>query len=91
MKSKGNNIIQMTTAKILYNNLHSTGVTVSNAMSLQVSLEKNKVLPLKKKILQSATSQKKKKNTVPQITSLPFELSKSMSYYTLYHNKGHKP
>lgn len=71
----------MTTAKILYNNLHSTGVTVSNAMSLQVSLEKNKVLPLKKK----------KKNTVPQITSLLFELSKSMSYYTLYHNKGHKP
>lgn len=70
----------MTTAKILYNNLHSTGVTVSNAMSLQVSLEKNKVLPLKKK-----------KNTVPQITSLLFELSKSMSYYTLYHNKGHKP
>ena len=61
MKSKGNNIIQMTTAKILYNNLHSTGVTVSNAMSLQVSLEKNKVLSLKKKILQSATSQKKKK------------------------------
>ena len=49
MKSKGNNIIQMTTAKILYNNLHSTGVTVSNAMSLQVSLEKNKVLPLQKK------------------------------------------
>ena len=71
----------MTTAKVLYNNLHSTGVTVSNAMSLQVSLEKNKVLPLKKK----------KKNTVPQITSLLFELSKSMSYYTLYHNKGHKP
>ena len=82
----------MTTAKILYNNLHSTGVTVSNAMSLQVSLEKDKVLPLKKKILQRATSQKKKKKkNVPQITSLPFELSKSMSYYTLYHNKGHKP
>lgn len=62
----------MTTSEILYNNLHYTSVTVSNAMSLQVPLEK-KVLPLKKK----------KKNTVPQITSLLFELSKRMSYYIL--------
>ena len=61
MKSKGNNIIQMTTAKILYNNLHSTGVTVSNAMSLQVSLEKDKVLPLKKKYYKVLPLKKKKK------------------------------
>lgn len=63
----------MTTSEILYNNLHYTSVTVSNAMSLQV--------PLGKK---SATSQKKKKkNAVPQITSLLFELSKRLSYYIL--------
>ena len=51
----------MTTAKILYNNLHSTGVTVSNAMSLQVSLEKNKVLSLKKKNTTKCYLSKKKK------------------------------
>ena len=53
MKSKGNNSIQMTTAKILYNNLHSTGVTVSNSMTL--------LSPIGKK--QSTTSQKKKKHS----------------------------
>lgn len=64
----------MTTSEILYNNLHYTSATVSNAMSLQVPLEKK-----------SATSQKKKKkkNAVPQITSLLFELSKRLSYYIL--------
>ena len=72
MKSKGNNIIQMTTAKILYNNLHSTGVTISNSMSL--------LSPIGKK--QSTTSQKKK-NNVPQITGLLSELSKSMSFYLI--------
>ena len=72
MKSKGNNSIQMTTAKILYNNLHSTGVTVSNSMSL--------LSPIGKKTKYYLS---KKKKNVPQITGLLSELSKSMSYYLI--------
>ena len=49
MKSKGNNSIQMTTAKILYNNLHSTGVTVSNSMSLLSPIGKKTKYYLSKK------------------------------------------